>query len=321
MTGTKPFARYPLALGGSLLSLFAYQSARADSVPCLGVNVYDSQSNGIVDSTSMSVNCIQAPGAALSFGGRVAPTLGLGDPRFTTTYTYDTTNQLTGQSTSGITTTYTYDSQFRPTEVTEQSGGSTTTFTYAYDGLGRLSSETETPSPGSTTTFTYGYDGAGELQSVTEQPSGGGPSAVTTYTYDALDRMVSEADPGGRTVTYTYDAANRLTHETDSLGRTTTVVYDAVGNTIDITSQASGPVTTSTYDYSGGDLTSSTDPSGNTTTYSYDAHNRTGGDSDPTGSTPFVDTLSIIPEPSALVLIGSTLAGLLGLNRRARRKA
>jgi YD repeat-containing protein len=35
-------------------------------------------------------------------------------------------------------------------------------------------------------------------------------SGVTTYTYDANGRLVSETDPLGNTITYTYDAAGNL---------------------------------------------------------------------------------------------------------------
>ena len=66
------------------------------------------------------------------------------------------------------------------------------------------------------------------------------------YTYDLNGNRVSMIDPTGLT-TYTYDALNRLTSITNNKAQTTTFTYDALGRRTSMT-RANGVVTTYVYD-------------------------------------------------------------------------
>ena len=96
---------------------------------------------------------------------------------------------------------------------------------------------------------------------------------TTTYSYDALDRMVSMTDALGRVTTYAYDADSRLVGETwyASGGTVTdvfTYTYDADGN--QLTAQDVSGTYTMTYDALDR-VISTEDPFGLTLTYTYDA--------------------------------------------------
>jgi len=66
------------------------------------------------------------------------------------------------------------------------------------------------------------------------------------YTYDLNGNRISMIDPTGLT-TYAYDALNRLTSMTNNKGQTTTFTYDALGRRTSMT-HANGVVTNYTYD-------------------------------------------------------------------------
>ena len=66
------------------------------------------------------------------------------------------------------------------------------------------------------------------------------------YTYDLNSNRTSMIDPTGLT-TYSYDALNRLTSMTNNKGQTTTFSYDALGRKTSMT-HANGVVTNYTYD-------------------------------------------------------------------------
>ena len=74
----------------------------------------------------------------------------------------------------------------------------------------------------------YVYDTADRLKSITRRGASGEPDRVTTYTYDAADRKLSETvASGGLTLTksWTYDALGRVLTETGTDGLTTTYQY------------------------------------------------------------------------------------------------
>jgi YD repeat-containing protein len=95
-------------------------------------------------------------------------------------------------------------------------------------------------------------DGLGRLKQVVEN----GISATTTYSYDALDNLVSVAQPGVLTRTFNYNSLSRLgsafnpetktTDDPDPQSGTTLYTYDANGN---VAMRTLGTkVTTYTYD-------------------------------------------------------------------------
>lgn len=117
------------------------------------------------------------------------------------------------------------------------------TFTYGYDGLGRVASVDRIVGGVSVERITYGYDPVGNLRSRTD---GGG---VTTYSYDADDRLLSKVGPEG-TAMYTYSLRGAL-------------------------SSVSGPIGTTSYDYDDLDrLARVVLPSGSRVEYRYDVTGR-----------------------------------------------
>jgi RHS repeat-associated protein len=155
--------------------------------------------------------------------------------------------------------------------------------TFVYNAGGDLTSVS-----GFTSTYGYGYDPLGRQISSTS-PDG----QVTTYTYDALDRITSVTlpkpvanSPLNFVTTYAYnnyDSASGLvfTNVTDANGRVTKSGYDALGHLVQ-TVDAAGNVTTFTYQNNL--LKKITDANGNATTYSYDVNRNLSGTSFPDGS-------------------------------------
>ncbi len=201
----------------------------------------------------------------------------------TTTYTYNSTGQLTSiADPNGATTTLSYTSG-KLTSVTDSTGRS---LTFAYGTNGLVSSVTDPLSR----TATYGYDGTGQLTSVTDPMS-----RVTSFTYDTggAHLLLTMTDPNGGVTTNVYDSGGRVTQQTDPAGRVTTYAYtgnnfsgtgtttvtDPDGN-VETQDYANGTLTSltegsSTWTYSDDPtslgVSSTTDPNSNTTTNTYDA--------------------------------------------------
>ncbi len=76
-------------------------------------------------------------------------------------------------------------------------------------------------------TTTYAYDAAGDLATVSRD--GGRGAIVTSYTYDALGRKLSQTDGDTGTYRYTYNAAGELLTQTDAKGQQIRSDYDARG--------------------------------------------------------------------------------------------
>jgi RHS repeat-associated protein len=104
---------------------------------------------------------------------------------------------------------------------------------YTYDAMDRVTqihyggNAACIPSSGNCITYTYDADG-----NVTARTDNTG---TTTYTYDALNRLIDVGNPGGADacsgsspagITYAYDGASNLTASCDALG-TTDYYYDA----------------------------------------------------------------------------------------------
>lgn len=109
-----------------------------------------------------------------------------------------------------------------------------------------------------------------------------------TYTYDALNRLSTVTEPGGRTTEYTYDeSGNRLTEKTVENGVTTLeqYTYDSRNRLTEIDKKENNvlvQVTTYTYDKNGNQLTTKVDTYEDGTiastaiiaTYTYDYRNQ-----------------------------------------------
>ncbi len=122
-------------------------------------------------------------------------------------FTYDSTNQLTGASGTRA-ETYTYDSGGNRTMTgyTTGTGNELTTspgYTYTYDNAGNLISQTNT-STSVVTTYTYDYH-----NQLTGVKTGG--TVLATYTYDALGHRIGVDDSGTQTWTV-YNGRNAAAH-------------------------------------------------------------------------------------------------------------
>ena len=130
-------------------------------------------------------------------------------PYATEDSTYNSAEQLTGLSITGITNSnnsYTYDADG---QLTSSSGSSN--ITYSYDANGNRNS----------TGYTTGADN--ELTN----------SSGVTYTFDNDGNMIT-ATTGAGTTTYTYDFNNRLTNVEINGTMAATYTYDALGRRIGI---------------------------------------------------------------------------------------
>ena len=122
-------------------------------------------------------------------------------------YTYDAAHNFLSKTDSKGVTGYTYDAMNRILTVTEPSGKTTV---YTYDAAGNRASQTDLDTSSGKTS--PAYDAAGNRSSQIETE--GTDVTATTYTYDALNRLLrtSESLNGmlSRTVDYVYDNNGNL---------------------------------------------------------------------------------------------------------------
>jgi RHS repeat-associated protein/uncharacterized repeat protein (TIGR01451 family) len=208
----------------------------------------------------------------------------------TTTYGYDVRNRLTSvahaQGTTtpfesfqyalgpsgkrlsvveadGTTTNWSYDNAYRLTseKVTDASNNPLSSTSYTYDPAGNRTSVTMN---GTTTTYTYNtldqistagaaqytYDARGNLTKINDPVAG-----VTTYGYDAANRMISAAVPvTPGSATYSYDADGRLVSRTTG-GAVRNYVWNEVTEYGDILFETDGSgAVVSSYTMGGNDL-------------------------------------------------------------------
>ena len=241
------------------------------------------------------------------------------------TYVYDTAGRRTSMSTTrddGLTwdtTHWAYD----PTTgllLAKTNANGTAVATYAYDGLGRVSTRTG----GRGITTAYAYDAMGNLASKTYSDA----TPNVAFTYDPFGRMTS-AVSSASTVTYVYDGA-LLASETQN-GKTITRSYDGFGRPASLNvATASLPLELAySYDPHGrlAEISTPTTSSLLLTTYSYDALNRVTGRA--TASPPSLltashtrdalgNTLSVSNRWNATT-VSAFAYGYDALNRRASR--
>lgn len=139
---------------------------------------------------------------------------------------------------------------------------------YEYDAADRVVKEydplIETPDDKYTV---YAYEpGDDELRYVTDREG-----LITAYTYDHLDRRLTETqDPGGLgiTVSTAYDGAGNVTARTDDNGNTTSYIHDGAHRLL---REVCADETDVTFDYDRvGNRTTRIDQMDNVTTYDYD---------------------------------------------------
>lgn len=159
--------------------------------------------------------------------------------------------------------------------ITESDGASETETTYQYDRLNRLVKEVIARN-GSKLTNEYSYDKVsnrisketkvkGELSALADTTSGEVQvkEGRTTYTYNALNQLVTESTPEGR-ITYTYDANGNLVKQSGS--RTVDYSYDKENHLLRATIQQGNSVTVEsyTYDHAGNRLSKTVNESSTT---------------------------------------------------------
>lgn len=219
-------------------------------------------------------------------------------------YAYDAASNLTAVTDQlGKTTSFGYDSDNRIVSSTDANGNTTTDkylddntlqavigpdgntqqdTTYSYDNVGNVVSRTDALG-----NIRYTYDQLGRLVDVKDQlnhdtlftydaegnllttvnPGSTDPSTRTiTYSYDILDRLVSEVQgAGGPVYNWGYDAKNEITSLADPSG-VRSQSYDNLGRLVSVSRGASS----FGYGYDpDGNLTSTTWPDGTTIASSY----------------------------------------------------
>lgn len=174
----------------------------------------------------------------------------------TTTFTYDQFDRrITEKDANNKTTTTTYTDAGRIASVTDANGQ---LMTNTYNALTELSGVAYAD----TKTIANTYDGVGNRLTMVDW------LGTHTYTYDALNRVLTDTNAAGQTITYTYDEVGNLATLTYPGSLTVTYTYDDANRLLTVTDWASR-VTTYTYD-TDGRMGGFTLPNGVVTTYGYD---------------------------------------------------
>ena len=183
-----------------------------------------------------------------------------------TLITYDAISRIKTYTDSGNgSTTYTYNqNDVNATAGPAPIGENAKSRLMEYNGLSQLSSvcEVTTVSPsgtcGQNTAATgyltkYSYDPLGNLTGVTQNAQPNGTAQIRSYSYDGVNRMISETNPeigpstGPAPITYTYDTATgcsgtfagALVKRADPVGNSACFGYDALHRRTSVT--YSGP--------------------------------------------------------------------------------
>ncbi len=203
-----------------------------------------------------------------------------------TEFTYDPLDRLqTVTNAEGETTRYAYDPVGNQTDRIEPDGVVTH---YEYDGVYRLTVVVLNHCPGvpadpqTNVAYRYEYDPNGNLVRVQLPPNAASAARFLTYTYDNLNRMLSESDPLGNTWRYEYDPAGNRIRQADANGHTTTYTYYPDGQ-LQRVAYDDGTSVTYTYDENH-NRTGMADALG-VTTWAYDPLNRVTAVTDPFGRT------------------------------------
>ncbi|MCP3939318.1 MAG: RHS repeat-associated core domain-containing protein [Actinomycetia bacterium] len=199
--------------------------------------------------------------------GRVLTTTG---PRGgVTTSAYDSQGNLTRTTDAvGQVTSFTHDSAGKLLTTTDALDQVTT---YEYDAFGNPTKEID--ALGHETDSTYNDAGGVLTETRTRTlPDGSTETVVTSFVYDALDRLTTTTNADGSTQSTTYDLLGKVTRRTDPLGRVTTMAYDLMGRPVS-TAYPDGTTESQSYDAEGRVL-SRVDRAGRTTSFTYNAAGR-----------------------------------------------
>ncbi len=174
-----------------------------------------------------------------------------------TTYVYDALNRLeTVTDPLDRDTTYSYDAAGNVDQRTDARGLVTD---YTYDALNRL---TDIDYVGSSDFVDYTYDAVGNRKTMN------GPTGLTTYDYDDLERPITVTTTGSGSVRYWYDNVGNRSRITYPDNKSVTYSYDKAGNLKTVTDWLSKQTV---YDYDdAGNLTDTDLPNGVDTDYTYD---------------------------------------------------
>lgn len=113
----------------------------------------------------------------------------------------------------------------------------------------------------------FAYDPDGNISSITDSLN-----RVTSFSYDALARLVRIVNPQNGATSYEYDKADRVTKVTDPRGLITAYVYDGFGQ---LWAQSSPDTGTTTHEYNAGGLRiKTTRANGAVTQFGYDGMGR-----------------------------------------------
>ncbi len=177
----------------------------------------------------------------------------------TTVYTYDALNRLVVQ-TDALTRTWSfqYNALGNRTVITDANRQITQ---YQYNQANRVTAITYP-----TDTVRYQYDAVGNRTVMTDA------LGVSTFRYDALNRLVGHTNPLGQIITNTYDAYGNVIALRYPDGKIVTTTYDAV-NRPNTVLDWNAQTTTYLYDPAGR-LITSTLPNGLQTVNAYDNANR-----------------------------------------------
>ena len=213
----------------------------------------------------------------------------------------ETDKSDTGAPDQFFTNSVTYDGLDRATSTTDNTGN---TMTYRYDSrdnqtvlVDALLHETR-----------YTYDGANWVVTTTRDldgdgADGDGADIVLTESWDDNSRATTATDGNGNVTTHTFDALNRLVTETEGDNTTYTVIYDVHDNKVS-TVDGNGTVTLCTFDLlnriSTKAITVGAGVSNDTTfeNYHYDGFSRTieGRDNDATVSIEYDSLTNVTQE-------------------------
>lgn len=187
---------------------------------------------------------------------------------FSTSYTYDVFDQLTGVAQGSQSRTFTYDSLARLYQATNPESGTTTytyfpggelktrtdaansVTTYTYDGLNRVKTKVYSGGPATpNVTYTYDDDAVQESKGrLTKTQSSASTSQVLSY--DQLGRVLhSSQTTGSRTYPfeYTYDRAGNLATEKYPSDRVVTVTYDLAARPTQVADATTAFASSATY--------------------------------------------------------------------------